>query len=248
MHKFERNRQGETAMECHIDKWEESYKRHENFCLYPHEQYVKFLNRFVRKKNGINSCRDLFKCPDNETRPLRGLDYGCGIGRLTLLLKEFGVDAYGIDISTYAISQAKKLARHLNFTDMEDKYSATNGTKIPFEDNFFDIVTSEAVLDSMKFQVARHVIMEIDRVTKKYFFFSLISGDNSEHFREYADEEIVQTDFEGGTVQSYFNMGKINKLIEGTSFSVKWCHLITEESLTERWKNGRYFILLEKKI
>ena len=233
-------------MECYIDKWEKSYERHENFCLYPHEQHVKFLNRFVRKKTSIDAHKDLLQCPPGESRPLRGLDYGCGIGRLTLLLKEFDLDAYGIDISSYAINNAKKLARSLNFAGMEDKFQVTDGSKIQFEDNFFDIAISEAVLDSMKFQVAQQIISEIDRVVRKYFFISLISGDNSKHFREYAGEEVVQTDFEEGTIQSYFNMEKINKLIEGTSFSIKWCHLISEESLTQRWKNSRYYILLEK--
>lgn len=47
------------------------------------------------------------KAPPGETRPLKGLDYGCGIGRQTLLLKEFGINAYGIDISIYTINKVR---------------------------------------------------------------------------------------------------------------------------------------------
>ena len=31
-------------------EWDESYERDENNILYPHDEVVKFLNRFVRKK------------------------------------------------------------------------------------------------------------------------------------------------------------------------------------------------------
>ena len=41
-------------METYKEKWEESYDRYENFIFYPKEEYVKFLNRFVRKRIGIN--------------------------------------------------------------------------------------------------------------------------------------------------------------------------------------------------
>lgn len=35
--------------------WEESYARQENHMFYPKEETVKFINRFIRKKTGINS-------------------------------------------------------------------------------------------------------------------------------------------------------------------------------------------------
>ena len=37
------------------EKWEESYGRGENFMYYPKEETVKFLNRFVKKKNHLKS-------------------------------------------------------------------------------------------------------------------------------------------------------------------------------------------------
>ena len=174
------------------------------------------------------------------------LDYGCGIGRLTILLREFGLDAYGVDISAKAIAEAKKLALHFGYMNMEEKFIKCDGITIPFSDFHFDITISEGVLDSMNFELAKMIMKEIDRVTKKLAFISLISGDNSEHYREYAGEEIVETAHEKGTIQSYFNYEKISKLIAGTSFKIKWCHLITEESVLDRFKYGRYYVVLEK--
>lgn len=75
------------------NEWEESYKRHENFIFYPHDEVVKFLNRFVRKRIDIDEFIDILPMP------LKGLDFGCGIGRQTILMEEFGIEAYGIDIS-----------------------------------------------------------------------------------------------------------------------------------------------------
>ncbi len=41
-------------MEPYSKQWEESYARQENFIFYPKEEYVKFLNRFVRKKKQLH--------------------------------------------------------------------------------------------------------------------------------------------------------------------------------------------------
>ena len=47
------------------------------------------------------------------------------------------------------------------------------------------------------------VIKELDRVTDKLTFISFISGDDSEHYREYSKEEIVQTEHEKNTIQCF---------------------------------------------
>jgi len=229
-------------METYVDKWEESYSRYENFIFYPKEEYVKFLNRFVRKRIGIDK---FFNILDFEGGG-RALDYGCGLGRLTILMKEFGLDAYGVDISSNAISNANDLAKHFGYPDMGDRFVTIDGKNLPFPDDYFQITISESVLDSMHYELAKIIIKEIDRVTNTLVFISLISGDDSEHYREYADEEVVRTEHEKDTIQSYFNVQKIRDLIADTSFKIKWCRLITEESTTDKYKYGRYYVLLKK--
>ena len=229
-------------MKTHVDKWEESYRRHENFMFFPKEEFVKFLNRFVRKRIWIDKFIDILDFEGGR----RALDYGCGFGRLTILMKEFGLDAYGVDISGNAIANAKALAKHLGYPNMEDRFITIDGKKLTFPDNYFQITISEAVFDSMHYDLAKIIMKEIDRVTNTLAFISLISGDDNEHYREYADEEVVLAEHERDTIQSYFNMQKIQDLISSTSFKIKWCRLITEESVLNRYKGGRYYLVLEK--
>jgi SAM-dependent methyltransferase len=229
-------------METYVDKWNESYSRYENFMFYPKEEYVKFLNRFVRKRIGVDKFVNILDFEGGG----RALDYGCGLGRLTILMREFGLDAYGIDISGNAIANAKALAKHLGYPDMEDRFATIDGKKLPFPDDYFQVTISEGVLDSMHYELAKIIMKEIDRVTNAIAFISLISGDDSEHYREYAGEEVVRTEHERDTIQSYFNMQKIRDLIRSTGFKIKWCRLIIEESVLDRYKSGRYYLVLEK--
>ena len=70
------------------EKWEESFERGENFIYYPKEETVKFLNRFIKKKISSTKYKQLI---DSHNK-LRGLDFGCGIGRITILLNEFDIE------------------------------------------------------------------------------------------------------------------------------------------------------------
>lgn len=98
----------------------------------------------------------------------------------------------------------------------------------------------------MNFNIAKKLILEIDRTTSKLAFISLISGDNDKFFREFNGEEIVNNDFEYGTMQSYYNYKKILLLIQKTNFKIKWCRLIAEEGINHRYKYSRYYLVMEK--
>ena len=222
-------------------KWDESYNSFDNYIFFPKEEVVKFLNKFVRKKIGDNSFKDILLINGNGRNIVRGLDYGCGIGRITMLMHEFNIDSYGLDISKRAIIKAKNL-----FPELRNKFNVNDGKTIPFKNSHFDISVCDSVIDSMHYDVAVNVIKELERVTDNLIFISVISGDDSEHYREYSDEEIVQTAHEKNTVQSWYNWTKINNLISNTSLKIKCASLVMEESLMERYKSGRYNLVLEK--
>ncbi len=230
---------GENRSEGRKEFWEASYKRCENFIFYPKEEVVKFLNRFVRKRIGVEEFVDIIPFP------CRALDFGCGIGAQTLLMREFGIEAYGVDISEEALKTAKGIANSRGVS--QDIFLLIEpGQSLPFPDNYFDLTIAESVLDSMHFDMAQKYMKEIDRVTKKLVYLSLISGDDSEHYLEYNGEEIVQTAFEYGTIQSYFNYEKINRLIQGCNFRIQWCRKITEQGVNHRYRYSRYYVVLEK--
>lgn len=229
------------------DNWEASYAKGENFIYYPKEETVKFLNRFVKKKKSLNEYVQLIDSPQK----LKGLDFGCGIGRMTILLHEFDIDGYGIDISQNAIVEAKKLAEHFRF-NLEDFLQAYDGVKIPFEDAYFDLTISEAVFDSMPYALAKTLIKDIDRVTKKYFFVSLISSSSTDIFgqtrgdKSFDGEIEVCEDHEKGTIQSLFSKEKILDFISDTNFKLKWCELHSTNSCTDDYSHGRWYLVLEK--
>lgn len=221
------------------DKWDESYKRGENLIFYPKEEVVKFLNRFIRKRLGPDRFIDI------AGGMRRALDFGCGIGRQTILLREFGFDSYGVDISEIAIEKAKNLARYFGYNDLVDHFLVFDGLHIPFDDNFFDFAIADSVLDSMRFDLARIAILEIDRVVKRYLYLNLISEEIVEG-KEYRSGQIIRKGHEDGTVQSYFDLEKIKKLIEKSSFTVKQIRLITERGIDHPYMYSRFHIVLEK--
>jgi len=223
--------------------WEESYKRKENFIFYPQAEVVKFLNRYIRKKISVNQFKDILL---NDETDLKALDFGCGIGRNTLLFEEFNICGYGLDISTNAISIAKEMAAHFYPAnpELQNRFLLIDREILPFDDDYFDFAVSDSVLDSMYFTIAKKIVKELDRTVKKYLFITVISDpkDDSENGKEI----IVNSDHENGTVQSFFTLPKISKLVDGTRWKIKWVSLIKECQLTTKTENERYYIVLEK--
>lgn len=86
------------------------------------------------------------------------LDIGCNIGALVKAFKDLGIEAYGVDVSEAAISNApKELKEQLYCLDV------TRG-ELPFEDEKFDLITMSEVVEHLPdFQWA---LSEIRRVLK----------------------------------------------------------------------------------
>jgi SAM-dependent methyltransferase len=101
----------------------------------------------------------------------RVLDVGCGIGRGTAKLKKMGYEAYGIDLPN--------LSPYWNtYGNDPDTFICGDVSKMPFPDNYFDIVSSLGVIEhigttdghdvlSSNYEEARlSYAKEIVRVTK----------------------------------------------------------------------------------
>ena len=88
------------------------------------------------------------------------LDVGCGKG---FLLYEFtqavpGVEVVGLDISEYAIENAKE--------EVKPFIKLGNATSLPFEDNTFDFIISITTLHNLYNYELKQAIREIQRVGK----------------------------------------------------------------------------------
>lgn len=204
-------------MKSYNTEWEDSYSREENHIFYPKEQCVKFLSRYVGKRKDSNNIAYKSKTFKNA----KALDFGCGIGIQTKLLEDFGLNAYGVDISSLALKKASQLNPHL-----KEKFLQIDGDgHIAFEDDFFAVTISESVLDSMHFDLAKQSLKSLDRVTDGFVFISLIGAElaKTENL-----EEVVSALHENGTIQSYYNQEKIELLLEDTDLRVLSQYTISE--------------------
>lgn len=89
------------------------------------------------------------------------LDVGCGKG---FLLYDFtqvvpGVEIWGLDVSEYAIRNAKQ--------EVTDRLQTGNATTLPFPDDFFDLVVSINTLHNLYCYELDRALREIERVGKK---------------------------------------------------------------------------------
>ena len=95
------------------------------------------------------------------------LDVGCAKGFLVKDFIDQGIDAYGIDISEYAIKNC--------IEGSEKKIKCANALNIPVEDNYFDAVISLNTIHNLDREECKRAINEILRVGKKNFFIQVDS-------------------------------------------------------------------------
>ena len=89
------------------------------------------------------------------------LDIGCGKGfllyEISLLVPD--VEIYGIDISSYAIKNAKE--------EVKKQLQIGNANHLPFSDNYFDLVFSITTLHNLHNYDLDKALREMERVGKK---------------------------------------------------------------------------------
>lgn len=90
------------------------------------------------------------------------LDVGCNTGILLVPLLERGIDAHGIDISKSDVAKVKEKLSERSLPDRCVKVA--DAKKIPFPDNFFDLVILSDVLEHVS--SPESAAKEAIRVTK----------------------------------------------------------------------------------
>jgi len=225
-------------------EWDRSYENRDNFVFYPHEEVVRFVSKFIRKRIGLNEFRDVALDVNENARVL---DLGCGIGRHVMYCHEMGLEAYGVDLSDAAVKVALEWGRQYGLPEVEQRVRQGDVRQLPWQDGFFRYAVSHGVLDSMPFEIARAACVELARVMPidGLFYCDLISGDDSQHAREFSGEEIVNTTHENGTIQLYFNLAKIQTMIEGV-FEIDECNLVRRENVLRGGYTSRYHLVLRR--
>jgi SAM-dependent methyltransferase len=85
------------------------------------------------------------------------LDVGCAKGYLVTMLRLRGIDAFGVDWSTYALANASPDGRQYLLT--------ASALQLPFADNAFSLVVTHDVLEHLDEPAARQALRECARVS-----------------------------------------------------------------------------------
>ncbi len=94
----------------------------------------------------------------NKFNPTVVLDIGCAKGFLVNAFRDIGIDAWGVDISEYAISSASKdLQPYLYKVDVKKE-------SLPFKDGYFDFITCLGVIEYCDNH--KRIINEVKRVLR----------------------------------------------------------------------------------
>ena len=105
-------------------------------------------------------------------RPKTVLDAGCAMGLLVAALRDLGVEAYGVDLSEYAISQVREDIR---------PYCAVGSLADPLPDSLprrYDLVVSMEVLEHIPEEEGKKAVANLCAVTDQVLFCS--SPDDTE--------------------------------------------------------------------
>jgi SAM-dependent methyltransferase len=226
-------------------EWDKSYKNKDNYIFYPHEEIIRFISKYIRKRVGLDEFID--QCEINESTKV--LDFGCGIGRHMRLLYEFGLNARGFDLSSEAITVAKNNFSSLGMGEVSKKLDVANITNLPYESGEFDFMLSHGVIDSMPIEVAQKGFLELYRTLKKggYIFFDVIGVDDPSlsNTREDSKYRIVTESHEQGTVQSYFDLDIVHNLL-GKMFEVVEFYNIKKYCKLQKTLASRYYVIAKK--
>ena len=100
------------------------------------------------------------------------LDAGTGNGALTRLMRQYGKNAYGIELSPAVLEK--------ECPDLLSKKYVEAGilTNLPYEDNSFDLVMSSDVLEHIDPSEADAVVRELVRVSRRHLFLSISLKNN----------------------------------------------------------------------
>ena len=150
--------------------------------------------------------------------------------------------------SDTAVQVACEWGRQKALPEPEQRIRQGDIRRLPWDNGFFRYAVSHGVLDSMPFEIARAASVELARVmpVDGLFYCDLISGDDSRHAREFSGEELVTTAHEQGTIQLYFNLAKIEAMIDGV-FEIDECNLIRRENVLRGGFASRYHLVLRRR-
>ncbi|MFC1802447.1 class I SAM-dependent methyltransferase [Thermoproteota archaeon] len=94
------------------------------------------------------------------------LDIATGTGQFLIEMAKDGANCYGIDISKKMLEQIKPKIKHLNLQDNIKEIRVGEADNLPYQDDFFDLVTCIGMFEYYPIEYFQIVLKEIRRVLK----------------------------------------------------------------------------------
>lgn len=185
----------------------------------PAEEIVRFVSRHLRRRVEVDRIVDVL--PGSAGCAV--LDLGCGMGRNMVYGESMGLAMHGIELSAVAVEKARRLLRHEGHPQACERVVQGDVRELPWSDGHFHHAISDSALDSMPFAIACEGVAQLARVMRPggLFYFNVIGPAQAE---AQSGEEIVTTQHERDTVQSYFDAAKIARMVQ-PHFDIVQCQL-----------------------
>lgn len=185
--------------------WDDVYRMQGYRARYPNEDLIRFLARFYKGKEA-------------ETKVL---DLGCGSCNHVYWLAKEGFKVWGIDGSEKAIKMGLE---RLQTSCLNANVGVGDFTKLPFENDFFDLVIDVCSIQHNKFKDIMTIFSEVYRVIKPGGrFFSILRSSKDYYFKDEMDKMLVEShtftgfkegDLIGVGIIHFFHIEEIKHLLK----------------------------------
>lgn len=118
----------------------------------------------------------------------RVLDVGCAKGFLVKDMVDLGLDAYGLDVSAYAVRNCP--------VEIAGRLQIGTADQLPFADSTFDAVISINTIHNLDRQKCVNALSEIQRVSRGCSFVQVDSY-RTEEQRKVFEDWVLTADFHG---------------------------------------------------
>lgn len=162
-----------------------------------------------------------------EKRLKKVLDVGCGSGQMVRYLRNRGFDAQGIDIAKQAISLANKLNK-------KRVAKIGSATKIPYEDNTFDLVISISVIEHLRKKEAKLFLKESRRTLKPNGYIFLVTPNYATPIRSVQGKNWFG--YQDPTHINFFTPWKLNKELKKSGFYKPKLFFKTDYNVSFDWE------------
>lgn len=96
------------------------------------------------------------------------LDFGCGTGELSVLMRSLGLSVTGIDVHEKHLALARLLAEENDFDP--EMFRLNDSPRLPFPDKSFDVITLFVVIEHLDDDLLRKLLPEFHRVCRGVVF------------------------------------------------------------------------------